>query len=1198
MVTRAPRLLIKARPVPQGTAFAVNKVPFKLEPLFPARHRQAMALGAAAEPEWHLTNMPTDVDEVDLWDLCHRLHTEGMGIAGGPAVMFAEPDLQQKWMWDSPDRDAVKAFQAAAAKDLCEKPDAADSRYPAPNPPDWRWYQGDKFSGLDTARSEINNPKNLVTIAHLDTGYRKGHSVLPTGLDFELQHSFVDGDPDPNDASDPDHEGFPKNPGHGTGTLSILAGARFDGSPFNAPSGIVGGAPFARVIPVRVADSVVSFANSAIARGIEYAISHGADVLSMSMGGVPAQVWVDVVNRAYEAGLVLVTAAGNNFGPFKVRVPRFIVYPARFQRVLAACGAMEDFKPYADFKDPRMMGGSYGPDSKMDTAMAAFTPNVAWAKYACTAIVDFDGAGTSAATPQIAAAAACWLQKYRETVMKYPEKWMRVEAARKALFATANDADREHFGRGTLRAGEAMKQAPAAAAELMKTRPDSMEAPVLSGIFHDIFGVAQPVRQQMLRVEALQILARNGTVQSILINAQIDPDRPPAQIPPGVRRQLSEAILNDSTASSALREALGKQAQAERPVVAVAADLKPSPAENPPVREPSTRKLRVFAFDPALRMDVRTEALSEATLEVPWEEDLQPGPVGEYLEVVDVDPASGACYAPVDLNHPRVLASSGLDPAEGVPQFHQQMVYAVAMTTIGRFEQALGRKALWAPHFVAPPDNNGEFRSYYVQRLRIYPHALREANAFYSPPKKSLLFGYFNARSDSAGLNLPGGLVFGCLSHDIIAHETTHALVDGLHRYYQLQTNPDMGAFHEAFADIVALFQHFTMPEALRRTIAESQGNIGKKDNRLAQLAQQFGMATSGSRALRSALDKPPDVSDYESNTEPHARGSVLVAAVFQAFEEIYEMRIADLKRLATGGTGVLPPGDISTDLVNRMAKEASTAAAHVLTVCIRALDYCPPLDLTFGDYLRALITADMDLAPEDELNYRTAFSSGFRARGIFPEGVRNFSEENLRWQPPKVRIEAEEIRSMLASMNLSWNLFTSRRQAFELSEENSFKLRTWLTTHLGGDRGYEIGRDLGVYLTKDAIARDASVLKGITIPHHRNGSPVLEIHSVRPARRTGERGQALTDLVIEAVQRFSAADPETGEVSWHRGGCTLLVDLQKERIRYAIRKRVGNPGRIAAERRFMMGMAETDGQAYFDVRSSHEPFAMLHRGM
>src|SRR5438128_535227 len=102
MVTRAPRLLVKARPMPKGAAFSVGKVPFTLEPLFP-ESRGAAAMGAAAEPEWHVTDIPKDVDEADLWDLCHQLRTTGFGIAGGAAVEFAEPDLEQQWVHDAPD---------------------------------------------------------------------------------------------------------------------------------------------------------------------------------------------------------------------------------------------------------------------------------------------------------------------------------------------------------------------------------------------------------------------------------------------------------------------------------------------------------------------------------------------------------------------------------------------------------------------------------------------------------------------------------------------------------------------------------------------------------------------------------------------------------------------------------------------------------------------------------------------------------------------------------------------------------------------------------------------------------------------------------------------------------------------------------------------------------------------------------------
>ena len=168
-----------------------------------------------------------------------------------------------------------------------------------------------------------------------------------------------------------------------------------------------------------------------------------------------------------------------------------------------------------------------------------------------------------------------------------------------------------------------------------------------------------------------------------------------------------------------------------------------------------------------------------------------------------------------------LLAESGLTPSESNPQFHQQMAYAVAMRTIERFERALGRKALWARR---RPKNEGEPvpENGFVRKLRIYPHALREANAYYDPNKIALLFGYFRA-ADASGTVTRGSGIFGVVSHDIVAHETTHALLDGLHPRYSERTNLDMVAFHEAFADIVALFQHFSMPESLTRQIRKAK---------------------------------------------------------------------------------------------------------------------------------------------------------------------------------------------------------------------------------------------------------------------------------------------------------------------------------------------------------------------------------------
>ena len=229
-----------------------------------------------------------------------------------------------------------------------------------------------------------------------------------------------------------------------------------------------------------------------------------------------------------------------------------------------------------------------------------------------------------------------------------------------------------------------------------------------------------------------------------------------------------------------------------------------------------------------------------------WEDGLAAGLVGEYVEVVDMDPADNRLYDPVDLNAPKLLASDGFPPSEGNPQFHQQMVYAIAMKTIGHFEEALGRKALWAPRRIQERTAGGQYRPkvYETSRLRIYPHALRTQNAYYSPDKAALLFGYFPAESKQDDATAPGSIVFSCLSADIVAHEMSHALLDGLHRRFQEASNPDVPAFHEAFADIVALFQHFTIEELVRFEIAKARGRLSG-DAMLGGLAKQFGEAVN-----------------------------------------------------------------------------------------------------------------------------------------------------------------------------------------------------------------------------------------------------------------------------------------------------------------------------------------------------------------
>lgn len=630
---------------------------------------------------------------------------------------------------------------------------------------------------------------------------------------------------------------------------------------------------------------------------------------------------------------------------------------------------------------------------------------------------------------------------------------------------------------------------------------------------------------------------------------------------------------------------------------------------DPSLRPPPHRCLRVYAFDPSLSTRLDTALVNSVTLKVRWEE-LGPGPVGEYLEVIDVDPASGCCYEPVDLDDPWILAQEGLPPSEGQPRFHQQMVYAVAMRTIQHFEQALGRRVLWS---ISDP-RDGAPGWDFVRQLRIYPHALREANAYYSPAKKALLFGYFPATEERRSEVLPGGITFTCLSHDVVAHETTHALLDGLHRRYVEPSNPDALALHEAFADLVALFQHFSLPEVLRHQIARTRGDLTSR-NLLTQLAHQLGQAIGHYGALRDSLGhfedgewkpKEPDPTEIDRVFEPHARGSILVAAVFDAFLAIYATRTADLMRIASDGTGVLRQGDLHPDLVDRLAREAAKTAEHMLRMVIRSLDYCPPVDVNFGDYLRALITADCDLVADDPLRYRTAVLEAFRRRGIYPREVRTLSVESLRWREPNRRQRAE-FEGLIEHLNLDLlqgieinrPLDSDREELFRDMEANGKILHQQLRSA----DPVEAAKLMGLELGPDAP---------FTIPRDKEDRPKFEVHSVRPTFRVGPEGEKRMDLLIEITQkRAGYFDRERQKQAdgdctcshepdfWFRGGNTLIIDLATHRVRYSIGKGIGSAVRLPAQARFLRHPIGSLHFTYLGCgqgERASEPFAILHR--
>jgi hypothetical protein len=222
------------------------------------------------------------------------------------------------------------------------------------------------------------------------------------------------------------------------------------------------------------------------------------------------------------------------------------------------------------------------------------------------------------------------------------------------------------------------------------------------------------------------------------------------------------------------------------------------------------------------------------------------------------------------------------------------------------------------------------------------------------------------------------------------------------------------------------LFDYQLKPDATTNAGAEprrKEGDSGapligaqiQQRNPLIDLAQQFGEASGLRGGLRSALGTPQSTEPIKRLTEPHQRGSIFVAAVFDAFFSTYVRRTFDLFRIFRAGGGSAQPVDLPAPLADQLCIQAVATADQFFKICVRALDYCPPVDIRFGDFLRAVITAHWDHDEADVDGIRDTWMQAFRLRGIQAEGARFFSENALRWPtgrdlglPPIEGLEAD----------------------------------------------------------------------------------------------------------------------------------------------------------------------------------------------
>jgi len=418
----------------------------------------------------------------------------------------------------------------------------------------------------------------------------------------------------------------------------------------------------------------------------------------------------------------------------------------------------------------------------------------------------------------------------------------------------------------------------------------------------------------------------------------------------------------------------------------------------------------IFIQDPLVAQEKPEVGIQD--VEVRWEPGLGNGPTNSRFAVVDFNSDTEVLLPPAQWNQkewrferPPDQALEATDPASY--QFHQVNVWAIVQSVLDYFENpnGLGRPIPWG---------------FEGNRLIVVPHAGFGENAFYDRRSKSLQFYYFGPAAEPR---------YTCLSHDIVAHETGHAVLDGIRPHYLELSSLETAAFHEYIGDLTAIL--LAMNNTSMRHYVASIGGDGPIEEQIlkaleviSSLAEEFGLHVKNRKFLRSASEKVT-LADAINSNSPHFKSTVLTSAMFRVMARITPIFLAENEARKKEGKREIT-----------LKQALYFAADNFRRIALQPLDLCPPADIRFIDYARAVMHNDRIANPVDERGYRDIISETFHEWGLCQRSEKEHKEGvcDLNYQ--------DEIRTRSLIYHDLGSIARSRTSAYHFLDDNRGPLR------------------------------------------------------------------------------------------------------------------------------------------------------------